>query len=122
VLVVDDHPDTAAFVGEYLEFHGARAVRAESAAMAREVLASEVRVDLVVTDYAMPDEDGLSLIARLRSMPGRETVAVVMISGHDTDGEIASAARALGADFVPKPLDLVDLSRALARALSGVEV
>jgi DNA-binding NtrC family response regulator len=109
VLIVDDDPDVGDLLSEYLEFCGARAIVARSAEQARALLDAGTPVAAVVTDYAMPGEDGLALLAQLRATPSSSTLPVVMISGHDTHGEIAAAARALGAEFLGKPVDLVAL-------------
>lgn len=119
VLIVDDHPDIADLITEYLRFHGVLPLCAESADEARSVLESEVRVDVVVTDYAMPGEDGLSLLARIRTMPRREGLPVVVVSGHDMSGEVASAARSLGAEFVRKPFELETLVRTVKEAINS---
>jgi DNA-binding NtrC family response regulator len=120
VLIVDDDPDVGDLLSEYLEFCGARAIVARSAEQARALLDAGTPVAAVVTDYAMPGEDGLALLAHLRSRSTASALPVVMISGHDTHGEIAAAARALGAEFLAKPIDLVALMAKLRHATSAV--
>ena len=47
--------------------------------------------DLVLDDYPMPDSYGLEFARRLRALPGREHVPVVMVTAHD-DRKIRHAA------------------------------
>ncbi|UJR85710.1 Hypothetical protein I5071_77900 [Sandaracinus amylolyticus] len=114
VLIVDDHVDTAEMFAEYLRLIGARSIVTSSVAQAEALLAM-LQVDAVVTDYAMPGEDGLSLVRKIRASEACNALPVVMVSAHDRDGNVAEGARALGADFVAKPVDgdhLIDVVRA----------
>ncbi|MCF8167131.1 MAG: response regulator, partial [Rhodoferax sp.] len=64
--------------------------------------------DLVIVDYMMPDIDGLEFIRRMRQMPGREWVPVVMITANDQK-QLRYRALDLGAnDFLTKPVDKVE--------------
>ena len=64
--------------------------------------------DLVIVDYMMPDVDGLEFIRRLRAMPGREAVPVLMITANDQK-PLRYRALDLGAnDFLIKPVDKVE--------------
>jgi CheY-like chemotaxis protein len=71
ILVVDDEPDARDLVATLLERCGA-SVRV--AASAREALAEmkRFRPDVLLSDLAMPDEDGYALIRRIRSLPASE--------------------------------------------------
>src|SRR5262249_29164424 len=66
VLVVDDDPDARSLVMTMLRHCGAEAVAAASAAEAVETL-GRLSPDVVVSDIAMPGEDGYELIRRIRS-------------------------------------------------------
>ena len=118
VLVVDDHPDTAEMLQEYLVFRGVRCVHTTSVAEAKEVLET-IAVDVIVTDYAMPDVDGLAFLRRLRRTERGAAMPVVVVSGHDHRGEIARAANDLDAQFVTKPFELEKLVAAVQAALSA---
>ena len=118
VLVVDDDPDACDLLVEYLAFRGARPIRAANVDEADTLLAG-LRVDVIVTDYSMPEKDGLSFLRAVRRTSRFATTPVVMISGHDHRGDIASAARAQGATFLSKPLDLQQLLAAIEAGLGG---
>jgi CheY-like chemotaxis protein len=60
------------------------------------------RIDLVITDLAMPGEEGMELIRNLRK--DQPDVKIVAISGA-FGGDVLRAARALGADIsLVKPI------------------
>lgn len=113
LLVVEDHDDSRAMFVEYLALHGALALEASSVAEAIEILEHRV-VDVVITDVAMPVEDGYALIARMRADARWRDVPVVVASGNSPVREAAD--RAPGAIFLAKPLVLDDLVLAVRRA------
>lgn len=70
--------------------------------------ASDNLPDLVIVDYMMPEIDGLEFIRRLREIPGRDVVPVLMITANDQK-QLRYRALDLGAnDFLIKPVDKVE--------------
>lgn len=68
--------------------------------------------DLVIVDYFLPDEDGATLIERLRGDPRLSTTSVVAISIGGSD--VRRASLSAGADlFLHKPIVLRDLFHTL---------
>src|SRR5262249_34945956 len=65
VLVVDDDSDSLEVAAVTLENHGATAITASSASEALGVLARH-HVHVLISDIAMPGEDGSSLIRKIR--------------------------------------------------------
>ena len=66
--------------------------------------------DLIVVDYMMPQIDGIEFIARLRAVPGREDVPILMITAND-DRDVLYEALQMGAtDFLTKPVDRIGFS------------
>lgn len=87
VLVVDDDEALLRAAARILSRH-ADTTTADCAAAARELLAQR-RFDIVVSDYAMPGEDGLSLLAHVRQC--FPDTLLVLFSGADIDkGEVAA--------------------------------
>src|ERR1700755_1250920 len=65
VLVVDDDPALRFLMQEILEGHGLEVVSCESPIDALELIDG---VDVVVSDYAMPEMDGLEFHGKLRAI------------------------------------------------------
>ena len=67
VLIVDDEADAREFITAVLETHG---IRVTAVATASEALAAleEFRPDVLVSDIRMPDENGYSLIRKIRQL------------------------------------------------------
>jgi CheY-like chemotaxis protein len=67
VLVVDDEPDTRLLLATIIESCGASVKSADSASEAF-ALMEKFKPDLLISDIAMPIEDGYSLIRRVREL------------------------------------------------------
>ena len=118
LLVVDDEAAarfalTRVFQSDY------RVVEAASAAEARERLASD-RPDIVLLDYNMPDEDGISLLRGI--MAGPEAPVVVMITAHGSERIAVEAMKAGAYDYLAKPYELEELRLVVNRAAERQEL
>ena len=110
VLVVDDNQDLAENIAEILVLRGFAAVIATSAEEALPKALAD-GPDLLVTDFRLPGMSGAELVRRVRET--LRTIRAVVMSAYTDDNTIA-AARAAGATFLPKPVDLSTLSQVLA--------
>jgi CheY-like chemotaxis protein len=110
VLVVDDHDDSRTLVATILERCGARVVAAATADEALRALASD-ETDVVLTDIAMPEQDGYSLLERLRMRaPELPAIAVTAcVSAEDRTRARRAGFRA----HVAKPIDAEELVAAV---------
>jgi CheY-like chemotaxis protein len=112
ILLVDDHAPTRRALAIALQQQGAETIDADSAASAQVALA-RARPTVVISDLAMPEEDGYSFIRKARAAqpaggPARP-LAALALSGHAAN---RSRARALDAGFdrfLAKPVDLSTL-------------
>ncbi len=114
ILLVDDDPAVLRGIGGLLRDEGYRTETATTAAEAHEALSRDPP-DAVVLDLGLPDERGLSLLARLpRPLPA----PVVVLSGGATPSEAAEALKLGATDFVEKPPTAERLLTALQNALA----
>ena len=72
--------------------------------------------DLVITDVVMPDESGLDLLPRMRSL--RPELPVVVMSARSTLLTAVQAAERGAYDYLAKPFDIGHLSSIVHKALS----
>ena len=106
ILVVDDEADARAVVAEALRLEGARVTTGDSvrAALAHLVEPGH-HYDVLVTDIGMPDEDGYSLVRKVRKLAASENLVAIAVTGYASQGDIETAIDA-GFDLhVPKPVD-----------------
>jgi CheY-like chemotaxis protein/anti-sigma regulatory factor (Ser/Thr protein kinase) len=106
VLVVDDEMDARTVVAETLRLEGARVTVTDSAGSAFQHLqAAGAHFDILVTDIGMPDEDGYSLVRKLRGLQCGRHILAIAVTGYASKGDVAAAIQA-GFDLhVPKPVD-----------------
>ena len=115
VLLVDDDADTLQVLSVMLADSGAKVETAMSVTKALEVLQWH-RPDVLVSDLAMPGEDGYKLIAKIRSLENKDEgqLPAVALTSHV---RVEDRARALAAGFnmfVPKPVEPAELLNAIA--------
>jgi CheY-like chemotaxis protein len=115
VLVVDDERDARELVAALLESCKVVVTAVSNAADAFEVVRSR-SVDAVISDIAMPVEDGLSLIRRIRQLQREEggRIPAVALTAY---ARLEDRTRALRAGFdshVAKPVDPSELVAVLA--------
>jgi len=110
VLVVDDDADVRDLVSAALSHYGARAAAVGSGVDARRVFAKSPP-DVLVCDIALPDEDGVALIAELRRR-GRDQGGAVPAVAMSAYARPEDRDRALAAGFqryLAKPVDVLEL-------------
>jgi signal transduction histidine kinase/CheY-like chemotaxis protein len=116
VLVVDDDADSLDLVREALAQAGATVLTARSAREALEALQRSIPA-AILSDIAMPDEDGYALIRRIRLLPpergGRVKAAALTAFAFPEDKE--QAMRAGFDDFLAKPIAPWELVEAVAK-------
>jgi PAS domain S-box-containing protein len=119
VLVVDDEPDTLDYVAATLRERGAEVTAASSVTEAMGAL-ERLRPDVLVSDIAMPGEDGYELIRRVRQLePARGgDVPAAALTAYATAGD---RMRVLLSGFqihLPKPVEPAELAAVVA-SLAG---
>ena len=119
ILVVDDEQDTLTLVKAMLERSGARITAASTVVAALECMAAD-RPDVIVSDIGMPEEDGYSLMTRLRQMTASDAAQIPAIA-LTAYGRMEDRLRALAAGFqmhVAKPVEPDELVAVVA-SVSG---
>ncbi len=115
VLIVEDEADSREVVAMVLERSGAEVRVAASASEALTILERELP-DVLVADIEMPEEDGYSLVRRIRALPaarGGRTPAVALTA----HAGAMDRAKLLEAGFdrhIPKPVLPPDLIAVVA--------
>ena len=118
ILLIEDNDDLAFGLRATLEFEGHGVDVAGDGGTAREVLEA-TQPDLVVLDLTLPDTDGLSLLADLRTRGDRTPVLILTARGDEADVLMGFDRGA--DDYVTKPFstgELLARVRALLRRAS----
>jgi len=113
IMVVDDMSTSRGIITQTLDALGIRHVStAEDGANALEILA-RAPVHLVISDYNMPNMDGLKLLHNLRSGAKTKGIGFILITGR-AEQQIIDYGRKLGMNnYLKKPFEAQDLRKCI---------
>ena len=114
ILLVEDDSANRGSIRKILEKENYRVLEAEDGRAALDVLRAE-DVDLVLTDFKMPEMDGLDLLKATRTT--RPDLEVVLMTAHGTIETAVEAMKEGAYDFIPKPFKRATLLRVIEKVL-----
>lgn len=120
LLVVDDDADWRELLASTLTDNGAHVVTAASTREALDLLeGGHERPDVLIADVAMPGDDGITLITRIRQLGGAAaSIPAIAISAY-SDAESIKQALAAGFQlYKTKPITPLAVTAAVVEALS----
>jgi len=118
VLLVDDSGSARKFMRRLLENLGIQNfVEAENGLEAIAILESTM-VDLVVTDYNMPEMDGQALVKHIRQHSWQKTVPILMVTSESDEGRLAAVEAAGVSGICDKPFEASVVRELLGRLLA----
>ena len=105
ILVVDDNVDTRELIEWVLKRVGAEVTSVGSAREALEVLERE-KPHVLVSDIAMPQEDGYALLKKIRALPPERggRIPAIALTAHSLVQDRLQSLRAGFQSHVPKPV------------------
>ncbi len=115
VLVLDDEPDLAEYLGDMLLLRGYRVVvQTNSQAALRLFSEAPDGYDLVITDQTMPELTGVELVRAIRGI--RADLPIILMTGYSNQINEEQAS-AMGLGFVAKPIESELLISAVSELL-----
>ena len=118
VLYVEDNPDNRNLIQRILMADGFNVVLAEDAAMAFKYLEQE-QPSLILMDINMPEVDGYTLTARIKSMPRMGNVPIIALTANVMKGDREKTLEAGCDGYIQKPVDVDELPRQIAQYLEA---
>jgi PAS domain S-box-containing protein len=119
ILIVDDEPDTQLLLTTIIESGGAKV---ETAASANEALCiiEQFEPHLLISDIAMPDEDGFSLIRKLRILSPRQVAytPAIALTAYAREEDRNKALEAGFQRHMAKPINPEDLVTVITELLN----
>ena len=116
ILYVEDNSDNRKLVRRVLEVEGYAVVEAKDALQALERLETEP-IDLALMDINMPDMDGYTLTAKIKSMPEYSRLPIVAVTANVMHGDRERSFEAGCDGYIQKPIDIDTLSQQIERFL-----
>jgi len=122
ILIVDDQADSREVVSEIVGGAGAKIGTAEDVRQAIDLI-GRWKPDVLISDIAMPGQDGYDLIRDLRALSsdkGGRTLAIALTAYASSQDGLK--IRAAGYDMhLPKPINPIELATAIARLTNRLE-
>jgi len=108
VLIAEDDPVSRRLLQNYLQKWGHEVVATVNGAEAWRQF-QEQPIPLVVTDWNMPELDGLELVKRIRSGGGPHYTYIILVTEKSQKEDVVTGIEAGADDFVTKPFDRDEL-------------
>jgi PAS domain S-box-containing protein len=117
VLVIEDEPVVRAVVLEMLAEQGYRTLESVDGPSGLEILRSNVRIDLLVTDVGLPGMNGRQVADQ--ALETRPDLKILFITGYAESVAIADGFLQPGMEMITKPFDLDHLAQRIRAMISG---
>jgi len=114
ILIVDDEEIVHKTIAGYLRDAGHQVDNAYDGLSALELIKTQ-DYDAAIVDIRMPGMDGLSLLSEIQDI--RLDMSVVMVTGQGDMDTVIQALRLGAADFLKKPVKLVELDAAIEKSV-----
>jgi two-component system, chemotaxis family, chemotaxis protein CheY len=118
ILAVDDSASMRQMVGHTLRSAGYEVLEASDGIEALEVAKGKV-VDIVITDVNMPNMDGITLVARLRTLPDYRLVPLLLLTTESSTEKKMQGKQAGATGWMVKPFNPEQLLATLNRVLGA---
>ncbi len=117
ILYVEDNQDNRNLVRRVLGVEGFSVAEAKDAAQALERLETG-SIDLILMDINMPDMDGYTLTAKIKSMPKYKDVPIIAVTANVMRGDRERSLEAGCDGYIQKPIDIDTLAQQIERFLT----
>ena len=118
ILIVEDDFISRNLLSKMLVEMGHEVVETENGLEAWEHLESSP-VKIVISDWIMPEMDGIELCRKIRNHPFDGYIYIIMLTAKDRKADLVDVFRACADDYIPKPFDPEELR---ARVMTGERV
>ena len=105
ILYVEDNPENRLLIRRILQAEGYTVLEASNAFQAIDLVKTE-NPDLILMDINLPEMDGYTLTARLKTMPKLSTVPIIALTANVMRGDRERTLEAGCDGYIQKPIDV----------------
>lgn len=116
ILVVEDEPQVQELVAVNLEHAGHRVLRASSAEEAEAAIRAELP-DVLILDWMLPGESGVSLARRLRGAERTQRLPILMLTARAMEQDKIAGLEIGADDYITKPFSPRELAARIKAVL-----
>jgi len=122
VLIVDDDQELISALNTELTHNGFFPLNAENGASALKILEERhERIGAVVSDWMMPEIDGLELLKKMRDNGKYQHIPFLMLSAKGHEEDVLKGLEAGANDYIRKPFNINEFSARLSNLVSNWE-
>jgi phosphoserine phosphatase RsbU/P len=118
ILVAEDERITRRNIQRHLEKWGHEVITAENGLIAWKLL-QEQEISIVITDWVMPEMDGLALVQKIRGNGSAHYTYIILLTSKSEKDDIVEGMEAGADDFLSKPFDKNELK---VRIRAGIRI
>ena len=118
ILISEDEFISRNLLKKTLTELGHKVIETENGQEAWTIL-QEQKIKIVISDWMMPQMDGLELCRKIRSRKQHDYIYVIMLTAKDRKTDLVDVFRAGADDYIPKPFEPEELR---ARVMTGIRV
>lgn len=126
ILVVDDQDSARTIIQAYVKSWGMNCDNASGAddalKMLKEKAKSKVPYDIVITDLAMPEQDGFNLLKRIQQDKSLKSTKVFLCTGYDVKNQGEKALESGFSAYLTKPVQQSRLFNSIAKVMITEDV
>ncbi|RAU18542.1 response regulator [Nitrincola tibetensis] len=121
IMVVDDSSTSRKYLQRVLTSLGIHNIReAKDGAEALQILKGQ-RFDLIITDYNMPNIDGLELVEHIRHYTDQPSIPIVVVTSEQNDEPLHALKTAGVSAICEKPLSYVALRKLIRHLINDID-
>lgn len=118
VLIVDDSPTSLKYITKILNDLGIEEITKASDGKQAIDLVNTHYFDLIVTDFNMPEMDGLQLTTSIRSNSDQKTIPILMVTSEQNENRLAAVKQAGVSAIVDKPFEPASIRNLISKLLN----
>ncbi len=107
-LIADDEKNQIELISFHLEKNGFDVIKAEDGETAFELI-SERRPDIIILDWMMPNDSGISVCRRVRSSKELRHLPIIILSARGEDIDTSHGLSSGADDYITKPFSPIEL-------------
>jgi two-component system, OmpR family, alkaline phosphatase synthesis response regulator PhoP len=108
LVIIDDHADVLEILHYNLTREDYEVKDFLNAVDALQYITGE-NTDLVITDWMLPEMDGLELCKKLKHSPATQAIPVVMVTGRNDEIDVVTALELGAEEYIAKPFRILEL-------------
>lgn len=109
ILIVDDEFHIRKITSTILKKSGYEVIEAESGAEAIDKLLNNPEINFIITDWVMPNINGLELCKKIRAIFNERYIYIILLTAKNEKEELVQGMEAGSDDFIVKPFNVEEL-------------